>query len=316
MNIKRELLYRTASALRFLPDEWMLALQYRIRTGHTLLLDAPQRFSEKLQHYKTYYRNPEITQCVDKYEVRQYVAKKMGGQTYLNTLYQVCNNANDIDFTSLPNSFIIKTTDGGNGDNVLICRDKRKLNFGEVIRRVNSWRNKRYYIISREWAYEGAKQSKVIVEELLVDPDSKDGSICDYKFLCYNGKFKYLWVDKDRYSNHHRGFWNQNLQFMPDKVSDHPTFHKGEEPTLPENIREMIDISERLAEGLPFVRVDLYNIRGRIVFGEMTFYPWSGYCLYTPDSFDFELGESFDTDAYGQYDRRAKDKIHGAKDKG
>ena len=304
MNIKRQMLYIIARLMWPLPDSLMLKLQYRIRTGRKLHLDSPQRFSEKLQHYKMYYRNPEMTQCVDKYDARQYVARKLGTEAYLNTLYQVCDNAGAIDFDALPKEFIIKTTDGGNGDNVLICRDKDRLDRRQAVRTVNGWRNKRYYVISREWAYEGAKQSKVIVEELLVDPDSSDGSICDYKFLCYNGKFKYLWIDKDRYSNHLRGFWDQDLRFMPDKVSDHPTFSKEKAPKLPDNIREMIEVSEKLADGFPFVRVDLYNIRGRIVFGEMTFYPWSGYCLYTPDSFDFDLGLPFDTNAYGKYDKR------------
>ncbi|MBQ7526267.1 MAG: carbonic anhydrase [Bacteroidaceae bacterium] len=306
MNIKRQLLYIVARLAWPLSDSVMLKLQYRIRTGRKLHLDNPQRFSEKVQHYKAYYRNPEMTQCVDKYDVREYVARKLGNETYLNTLYQVCDTAKDIDFDALPKEFIIKTTDGGNGDNVLICRDKDKLDTNQAVQLVNSWRNKRYYVISREWAYEGAKQSKVIVEELLVDPDSNDGSICDYKFLCYKGKFKYLWVDKDRYSNHRRGFWNHDLQFMPDKVSDHPTFSKEEVPALPDNVQEMIAVSEKLAEGFPFVRIDLYNIRGRIIFGEMTFYPWSGYCRYTPDSFDFDLGLSFDVNAYGKFDKRLK----------
>ena len=93
---------------------------------------------------------------------------------------------------------------------------------------------------------------------------------------------------------------------MPDKVSDHPTFSEEEVPALPDNVQEMIAVSEKLAEGFPFVRIDLYNIRGRIIFGEMTFYPWSGYCRYTPDSFDFDLGLSFDVNAYGKYDKRLK----------
>lgn len=305
MNIKRQLLYIVARLMWPLSDPLMLSLQYKIRTGRKLHLNNPQRFSEKLQHYKAYYRNPEMTQCVDKYDVRQYVTQKLGTD-YLNTLYQVCDTAKGIDFNALPNQFIIKTTDGGNGDNVLICRDKTKLDISQAIQQVDSWRNKRYYIISREWAYEGAKQSKVIVEELLVDPDSSDGSICDYKFLCYNGKFHYLWIDKDRYSNHRRGFWNKELQFMPDKVSDHPTFTTDDVPTLPDNIEEMITVAEKLAAGFPFVRVDLYNIRGRIIFGEMTFYPWSGYCRYTPDSFDFDLGFPFDINTYGRFDKRIK----------
>ena len=132
----------------------------------------------------------------------------------------------------------------------------------------------------------------MIVEKYLEDDMNQDGSIDDYKFLCFDGKFRYLWIDKNRYSNHKRGFWNENLDFLDDVYSDWPTFEKGE-IDLPSNIQQMISFSEKLAEGFPFARVDWYNIKGKIVFGEITFYPWSGYVKFTPDSFDFELGRYF-----------------------
>ena len=251
----------------------------------------PQRFTEKLQCYKVLYRNDMMLDCVDKYLVREYIEKKLGSDEYLNTLYQVCDSADEINFNALPNKFVIKTTDGGNGDNVLICRDKSKLNIQETIERVNGWRNKKYYAVSREWAYKGAKTSRVIVEQFLESDENSDGSIDDYKFLCFNGKFRYLWVDKNRYSDHRRGFWDENLDFLKGVKSDHPTFDTP--PALPHNIDEMIRIAEKLSEDFPFARVDFYNIKGKIYFGEITFYPWSGYVQYTPDSFDFKLGTCF-----------------------
>ena len=120
---------------------------------------------------------------------------------------------------------------------------------------------------------------------------NEDGSIEDYKFLCFNGRFQYLWIDKNRYSNHKRGFWNRDLQFLQGVESDHPTFDVP--PILPFNINGMISIAEKLSEDFPFARIDLYNIQGEIIFGEITFYPWSGYVKYVPDSFDFELGNCF-----------------------
>lgn len=289
--MKRRWLYFLAKALFFVPDTIMLKTQYRIKLRRNLNLKDPQRFTEKLQYYKVHYRNEDMFDCVDKYLVRAYIEKKMGNDKYLNTLYQVCNKADDIDFEQLPNQFVIKTSDGGNGDNILICTSKNSLKKQEVINLVNSWRNKQYYVISREWAYKGARKSRVIVEKLLESDENSDGSIDDYKFLCYDGKFKYLWVDKDRYSDHKRGFWDEGLNFLSGVFSDHPTF---KEPiTLPENIKEMVEVAEKLASGFPFVRVDLYNIKGQIIFGELTFYPWSGYVQYTPDNFDFELGKNF-----------------------
>lgn len=296
-KLKRSLLYFLASVLRFLPDEWMLRTQYRIRTGRTLHLDNPQRFTEKLQHYKAFYRNPVMKQCVDKYTVREFVAQTLGTDKYLNTLYQFCERAEEIDFDALPNQFVIKTTDGGSGDNVFVCRDKKTLDIPSVIKTVNQWRNKKYTVISREWAYGASEGSRIIVEKYLEDANNKDGSIDDYKFLCYDGKFHYLWIDKNRYSNHRRGFWDKDLHFLNGVRSDCPTF-ETDPKQLPANIDEMVALAEQLAQGFPFVRVDLYNIKGQIIFGELTFYPWSGYVTYTPDNFDFELGKPFNVNGY------------------
>lgn len=235
------------------------------------------------------YRNPTLLDCVDKYAVRQYVTNKLGGVN-LTVLYQVCENAEAINLTNLPEKFVIKTTSGGNGDNVLIVKDKTTLNMGEMVRTVNGWLSKNYSNTAREWAYKkAANHPRIIVEEYL-ENDIEEG-LDDYKFLCYNGKFRYLWIDKGRYSNHRRGFWDENLKFLDYVNSDHPSFN--DEPELPSNILSMITVAEKLASDFPFVRVDLYNINGRIVFGELTFYPWSGYVKFEPDEFDFSLGRFF-----------------------
>lgn len=287
----RKIKYLIAKSLFFIPDLIMLKIQYRILLKRALNIRHPQRFTEKIQYYKAYYHHPEMLRCVDKYLVREFVTERLGTTKYLNILYQVCDSADLIDFTILPSRFVIKTTDGGNGDNILICTNKELLNQGETVNIVNSWRNKQYYLISREWAYKGAIQSRIIVEQYLESDENLDGSINDYKFLCFDGEFRYLWVDKDRYSDHKRGFWDKDLNFLKNVESDHPTFDI--EITLPININEMIDIAEKLSKGFPFARIDLYNIKGQIYFGEITFYPWSGYVKYTPDSFDYELGAYF-----------------------
>lgn len=287
----RKIKYIIAKLLFFIPDSLMLRIQYRILLNRSLNLKNSKRFTEKIQYYKAYYRDPDMLCCVDKYLVREFVKERLGTAKYLNTLYQVCNRADQIDFDVLPNKFVIKTTDGGNGDNVFICTDKSNLDRRKVAKLVNSWRNKQYYLISREWAYQGAKQSMIIVEKYLESDENKDGSIDDYKFLCFDGKFHYLWLDKDRYSNHKRGFWNKDLHFLGNVKSDQPTFET--EVMLPTNIGEMILIAEKLSSGFPFARIDLYNIKGKIYFGEITFYPWSGYVQYTPDNFDYELGACF-----------------------
>lgn len=291
MQINKKLKYTLFYRLRFIPDGVMLRIQYLVKLHRWLHLNKPRRFTEWIQWYKVYYRNMEMLPCTDKYLVRNFVENKLESDVYLNYLYQVCDNAKDIDFASLPQRFVVKTTDGGNGDNVFICKDKDTINIADVVQKINSWRNKHYENISREWAYTGATMSRIIIEKYLEDPNSTDGSIDDYKFLCFNGKFKYLWIDKNRYSDHRRGFWDENLNFLPQIISDHPTFDVP--PTLPDNIQEMIDLSERLSSKFLFARVDWYNINGKIIFGELTFYPWSGYVQYSPDEFDFTLGNCF-----------------------
>ena len=149
-NLKRKIKYAIAKALFWVPDDVMLRIQYYVLKRRKLNLKNPQRFSEKVQWYKAYYHNPEMLECVDKYRVRQYVEKKLGTDKYLNELYQLCDDASQIDFDALPEKFVIKTTDGGDGANVLICKNKAELNIEETIKEINSWRNKKYYVISRE----------------------------------------------------------------------------------------------------------------------------------------------------------------------
>ena len=278
--------------LQWLPGRLMLKLQYYIKLNRKLNLSTPTRFSEKIQLYKLYYRNLDMLQCVDKYLVRSFVEKR-NSSNYLNTLYFVCDDARDINFNKLPSKFVIKTSDGGGGENVFICRDRDSLDREAVVSEINGWKNKKTSMISREWAYEGAIDSKIIVEEYLEDPLSSDMSINDFKFFCFDGKVEYLVVDRDRYSNHNRYFydmeWN-NLGVESDVQNSKLNLDQ------PENFVEMINLCKVLSKGFPFVRVDLYNIQGEIYFGEMTFYPWSGYVQFSPDEFDYKLGEKFNID--------------------
>lgn len=297
--MKRLILYFFARLLYFLPDVTMLKLQYWIKFHRKLNIKEPKRFTEKMQHYKAFYRNPDMQICTDKYEVRKYVVNKLGTDKYLNKLYQVCDNAHEIDFDNLPLKFVIKTTSGGNGMNVEICRDKSKLDIPWLIKRVNEWNHLKYNILSREWAYEwtskGDRKSRIIVEEYLENKDNSDSSLDDFKFFCYDGKFRFLNWDKNRYSGHKRRFYDKDLNML-EGVGNFPNFDSS--IGLPKNINEMIEVSEKLAAGFPFARVDLYNVDGKIIFGEITFYPASGFGNYHPDSFDFELGKYLNVNNY------------------
>ena len=273
--------------LSFVPDSIMLKLQYRIKMGFKLNLANPQRFTEKLQWYKIHYRNKLMGICVDKYEVRKYVESK-GLDNTLNKLYCVCSDPDEIDFAALPDRFVIKTTDGGGGENIFICRDKSSLDVPQLKKTLLSWKDKKNVNPGREWAYTLIKQSRYIVEEYLENEVNPEAGISDYKFFCFNGNPHCIAYDIDRYIGHKRNFydieWN-NLHVS----TDCDTFDDNLVPR-PDGLEDMCKVAEILSKDFPFVRVDLYYIKGKVYFGELTFYPWSGYVKFSPEEFDYQLG--------------------------
>ena len=280
--------------LSWLPSSFMLKCQYWIKFNRSLNLKNPERFTEKIQHYKINYKNPLMCNCVDKYLVRGFI-KSRDCEQYLNDLYGVYEKAGEINFSSLPDKFVIKTTDGSGGENIFICKDKSTLDVPAIIKKVNSWKNKCVSTMAHEWAYTGAKSSRIIVEKYLEETNNNnDDSICDYKFFCFNGKVKYIVVDVDLYVGHKRNFYT-NLYTgdwkLLDILTDCPKVDRV--ISRPKNYEEMVQLAEKLSIGFPFVRIDLYNIDNKVLFGEMTFYPWSGYIQFSPDAFDVELGSHF-----------------------
>lgn len=286
----RNLRQRIMKWLSFVPDSKMLPLQYRIKLKRWPDLKNPARFSEKIQLYKMFYRNPVLGECVDKLHVRDFVGRK-GLASTLPKLYGTYEKAEDIDFSSLPSRFVIKTNDGGGGDNIVICRDKSELDIPSTVKTVNSWLDKKKNNAGREWAYTRIPKSLIIVEEFLENVDNPEGGLEDFKFFCFNGKPFCLAHDAERYIGHKRNFydldWN-NLHIGSDCEN-----YEGDAPR-PVNLDEMIKVAGILSEDFPFVRVDLYSVGGKVYFGELTFYPWSGYVQYDPDDFDLLLGRQFD----------------------
>lgn len=281
-KMRKSILY----ILRFIPDSVMLKIQYRIKLGRKLNLSNPQRFTEKIQWYKVNYRNEVMHQCVDKYKVREYVKDKGLGKILIPVIAKY-NSIDEVDWEMLPKQFVIKTTNGGGGLNVIVCKDKMKFNFDEEKIKLSSKKIKTR-TGGREWAYYGLEPG-IVVEELLVNKENPTAGINDYKIFCYNGEPKYIVVDVDRYIGHKRNFydikWN-NLHITSD-CSEAGNIQK------PENFEEMLRIAKILSRDFLFVRVDLYNCSGKIYFGELTFYPWSGYVDFEPDEADYMLGNDF-----------------------
>ncbi|MBE6287652.1 MAG: carbonic anhydrase [Mediterranea massiliensis] len=283
--------------LSFLPDKIMIALQYYVKMGKICNFKNPQTWTEKLQLYKMYYRNPILGKCVDKYEVRSYVKSK-GLSDILVHLYGVYNSFSDITFECLPNNFVLKTTDGGGGLNIILVHDKSLMDIKNVSAKFTKWIGnfkKNKIPAGREWAYTGIEQSRIIVEELLINKDNPQAGIEDFKILCFHGEPKYIIVDKDRYVEHKRNIYDINWNRI-NVTTDHQQF---ETPyPVPKNIEGMLRVAKILSEDFPFVRVDLYNVEGKIYFGELTFYPWTGYVKFEPESFDRELGHLFDISSF------------------
>lgn len=274
----------------FVPDKMMLKLQYRIKTGRKLDLKNPLRFTEKIQWYKTHYKNPLMIQCVDKYDVREYIKSK-GLEDILIPCYGVFDFADEINWEIIPCSFVMKDTLGGGGNAVIIVKDKENANVEELIKSAKKWTEIDTHKPSggREWPYYCGKNHRIIIEKD-ISSLNKTGGIDDYKFFCFNGKVEYIVVDVDRYAGHKRNFydtdWN-NLHI----ISDCPALNREKEE--PNNLDKMLQIASTLSNDFPFARVDLYNIDGIIYFGELTFYPWSGYVKFNPDNADFMFGVNF-----------------------
>lgn len=282
----QETRFKILSMLKCIPDDIMIKIQYKIKTGRRLNLKKPQRYSEKLQWYKLYYRDEIMTKCADKYSVREYIKDK-GLENILNKLYAVYDNAEQIEFDKLPKKFVIKTTNGS-GTNIL-CKNKNEILRNDIKEKLNKWLVRDYYSAGREWAYKDIVP-KIIIEEYLEDKSNKFEGINDYKFLCFNGKVKYIVLDVDRNVDHKRNIYDVNWKLM-DVSTDHNNI--SIEIEKPKGLDEMLKVANILAKDFPCVRVDLYWVNSRVYFGELTFYPWTGYINFNPDEFDYKLGKEF-----------------------
>jgi hypothetical protein len=270
--------------LNFLDDETYLKMKYRLTMGQPLHLDNPQTFNEKLQWLKIHDRNPLYTTLVDKYEVKKYVADKIGEQYIIPTL-GVWDHFDDIDFDTLPDQFVLKCTHDSGG--LVICRDKSKLDKKITKIRIEKCLKRNYYWSGREWPYKNVKP-RIIAEKYMCD--DMDDELKDYKIMCFDSKVKATFVCSDRFSD--KGlrvtFYDTDWKRLPFE-RHYPVAE--EEIEKPKSYDEMKQLAEKLAQKIPFVRVDFYEVKGRPYFGELTFYPGSGLEEFSPEKWDKKLGE-------------------------
>lgn len=264
-------------------DESFLKLKYWAKLGKKLNLDAPCTFNEKLQWLKLYDRKPEYTTMVDKYAAKAYAGGRIGEEHVIPTL-GIWDSFDEIDFDSLPDRFVLKCTHDSGG--VMICEDKKTLDFKAARRKLNKCLKRNYYLKSREWPYKDVKP-RILAEQYMVDEAT--GELRDYKFFCFHGQVKCFKVDFDRNVSHRANYYDPegNLLDFGETVCP-PDYAK--EIELPGTLRQMEEYAGRLSANCPFLRVDFYDVNGRIYFGEFTFYPNSGFGSFTDDRWDDRMG--------------------------
>lgn len=271
----------------FLPDEQFLKLRYRLEMGERLNLENPQTFNEKLQWLKIHDRNPEYIKMVDKYEVRGYVAEKIG-EEYLIPLLGVWDSFDEIDFDKLPNQFVLKCTHDSGG--LVICKDKSQLDITAAKKKINKCLKRNFYYLTREWPYKNVKP-KIIAEKYMVDRLQKDG-LADYKVLCFSGKAKLIELHLNRFKeNHVQDIYDINWN-MTNIVQ--PGYSNSDGIKKPTQLDKIIKLSNILSKGMRHVRVDWYIIEDKVFFGEITFFDGSGFASFQDINDDLYIGSLID----------------------
>lgn len=254
----------------WMSDETFLKFLFRVNLGYSLDLKNPKTFNQKMQWLKLNNLHPEYSRVVDKYEVRSYI-KEILGEDYLIPLLGVWDNADDIDFSKLPKQFVLKCTHNSGG--VIVCRDKDQLDKKQAIDKLNRLLKKKYYMQGREYPYKSVKPR--IVCEKFMDDGSGDLPK-DYKFLCFNGEPQNVMLCSDRKNGHaDYFFFDREWKFLPyNKVdAERPADFTLPKPT---RIDEMWEIAKRLAGPYVVSRIDFYEIKGKVYFGEITLFPAGG----------------------------------------
>ncbi len=270
---------------KFLSDESYLRKRYRAHFGKKLNLANPQTFNEKLQWLKLYDRKPIYTTMVDKYAVKQYVAEQIG-EGYIIPTLGVWDRFDDIDFDALPDQFVLKCTHDSGG--LVICRDKSKLNKAAAKAKIEKFLKREFFWVHREWPYKNVKP-QIIAEQYM--EDSKTAELRDYKFFCFDGVVKALFVATERQKAGEEvkfDFFDPNFNRLPIRQG-HPNAKFL--PEKPEKLDEMIRLAESLSKGIAHVRVDFYEVNGKVYFGELTFSHFAGLVPFEPEEWDYTLGD-------------------------
>ena len=268
-------------------DSSYLKILFKGYMGQKLNLEAPKTYNEKLQWMKIHYFDENYTSMVDKYEAKKIIGELIGEEYIIPTL-GVWDSYDDINFSDLPDQFVLKCTHDSGG--VYVCHDKSKIDHRKVRKQLESSLNKNFYWECREWPYKNIKP-RIIAEKYM--EDHKMGQLIDYKFFTFNGEPKYMFIASDRQKAGEEtkfDFFDMDFNYLQIK-NGHP--NSDITPIKPENFELMKELAIKLSEGLPHVRVDFYEVDSKVYFGEMTFFHWSGLTPFIPEEWDYKLGEVF-----------------------
>ena len=259
-----------AGFLDHLSDETYIKLKFKVMIGKTLDLQNPKTYNEKIQWLKLHDRKPEYIPMVDKYAVKDYIQRTVGGQ-YAVPNFGIWDHFCDIDFSRLPDRFVLKPThDSGT---VVICRDKNKFDLGSARKELEGSLKKNFYWVGREWPYKNVKP-RILAEEYLVNDDGRE--VKDYKFHCFNGKVRFLYVTSDRFNG--KGLKADYFDDRFNRLDIQWALPNSDyDIKKPVRFEEMKALAERLSIGIPTLRVDFYEVNGNIYIGELTFYDGSGF---------------------------------------
>lgn len=290
---KKELIVRIKYSLRFIPDIAYVKLYFGLKLKRKLNLNNPQTLNEKLQWLKLNYRKPLFSYVSDKFTVRKYVKEKIG-EKYLIPLLGKYDNFEQIDFKQLPNQFIIKCNHDSGG--YYVCRDKRNFNEKKAKKVIKGHLKRNFYYIGREWQYKNIRPC-VLVEKLMLD--EKNELPEDYKITCFNGKVDNIMVCKDRFSKEGVKFYffDKDWSFLRYNYGDEK-LPEGFSLKKPQNLDEMVKVAEKLSEDFLYARIDLYDIKNKIYFGEITLSPNSGFDTDITYNTDKILGEKLQIKEY------------------
>lgn len=269
----------------WISDKLFLKLKFRLNMNKWPNLKDPQTFSEKLQWLKLYNHKSEYTIMVDKVKVKDYIASIIGKEHIIPTI-AVWKDPNEIDFDQLPKRFVLKVNHTS-GTGLYICKDKSKMNIEKVKEELRKGLKEDYYKMNREWPYKDVPR-RAFAEEYMED---QYGELRDYKFFCFDGKVKALFIASDRNKEEHEtkfDFYDEDFNHLP-FTNGHPNAKVP--PKKPASYEVMKRLAEKLSIGIPHVRIDFYDINGKVYFGEMTFFHWSGMKPFVPEEWDYKFGE-------------------------